>query len=156
MKDEATLVVPTSPDQLPEAMSRFVDYYSRDQCHGALGNVTPDDVWSGRREAILNRRKRLAIRATVARREQHRGTMSIAETTGTGTPEVSLHSPPMCLTNAQDLQAVYLDALEITCQIRRAARKPELPPNILALAADCPGRDTAHLRYLLAGETAPY
>jgi len=60
----------------------------------ALRNVTPGDVWYGRRQAILNRRKRLAIRATVARREHYRRTMREAETTGTGTPEVLLNSPP--------------------------------------------------------------
>jgi len=94
MKDEVELVVYTSPDQLREAISRFVDYYNRERYHEALRNVTPDDVYSGRREAILNRRKRLAIRAMVARREHYRRTMRDTETTGTGTPQVLLNSPP--------------------------------------------------------------
>jgi transposase InsO family protein len=94
MKDEVTLAVHTSPDQLREAISRFVDYYNRERYHEALRNVTPDDVWFGRREAILNRRKQLAIRALVARRDHYRRTMREAETIGTGTPEVLLSSPP--------------------------------------------------------------
>jgi len=61
---------------------------------GALRRVTPDDADGGRREAILDRRKRLAIRATAARREHHRRTMQDTETTGTGTPGVPLHSAP--------------------------------------------------------------
>ena len=94
MKDEVTLVVHTIPDQLREAISRFVIYYNSQRYHEALRNVTPDDVYFGRREAILKSRKRLAIRAIVARREHHRSTMRDAKTTGTGTPEVSLNSPP--------------------------------------------------------------
>ncbi len=94
MKDEVTLVVHTSPDQLREAISRFVDYYNRERYHEALRNVTPDDVYFGRREAILNRRKRLAIRALVARREHYRRALRDAQTTGTGTSEVLLNSTP--------------------------------------------------------------
>jgi len=94
MKEEVTLVVHTSPDRLREAISRFVDYYNRERYHEALRNVTPDDVWYGRREAILRSRKQLQIRALVARREHYRRTMREAETTGTGTPEVSLNSTP--------------------------------------------------------------
>jgi len=94
MKDEVTLVVHTSPDQLWEAISRFVDHCNRERYHEALQNVTPDDAWFGRREAILDRRRRLAIRALVASREHYRRTVQEAETTGTGTREVLLNSPP--------------------------------------------------------------
>ena len=66
----------------------------RERYHEALGNMAPDDVYFGRREAILNRRKRLAIRATAVRREHYRRTVRNAETTGTGTPEVLLNSSP--------------------------------------------------------------
>jgi len=55
-----------------------------------LKGVTPGDVHLGRREEILTRRKRLAIRTTAARREHYRRPMLEAGTTGTGTPEVLL------------------------------------------------------------------
>ncbi len=88
MKDEVTLVVHTSPAQLREAISRFVDYYNQERNHEALQNVTPDDVWFGRREAILNRRQQLKIREMVTRREHYRRSMKTGQKTGTGTPDV--------------------------------------------------------------------
>jgi len=62
MKDEVELVVHLGPDELRRAIGEFVDYYNRCRYHEALKNVTPDDVYFGRREAILARRKGLQIR----------------------------------------------------------------------------------------------
>ena len=72
LKDDVTLVVHTGPDQLREAISRFVAYYNSQRYHEALRNVIPDDVWFGRREQILARRKRFQIRTLVTRREHYR------------------------------------------------------------------------------------
>jgi len=87
-KDEVTLIVHTSPDQLREAIGRFVNYYNSQRYHEALGNVTPDDVYFGRREGILRRRKELQIRALVARREHYRRMKQAARNSGQKTPEV--------------------------------------------------------------------
>jgi len=94
MKQEVTLLVHLSPDQLREAIRRFVDYYSRERYHEALGNVTPDDVYFGRREAILARRKVLQIRTLIARRERYRKMVLRHGNARAGTPEVRLSSPP--------------------------------------------------------------
>jgi hypothetical protein len=75
LKGDVTLVVWTAPGELREAIARFVAYYSSEGYHEALGNVTPDDVWFGRREQILARRKALEIRTLVARREHYRQSM---------------------------------------------------------------------------------
>lgn len=37
----------------------FVTYYSSGQYHEALGNVSPDDVYYGRREGIVEARRKL-------------------------------------------------------------------------------------------------
>jgi len=57
LKGEINQVPCEMPSELKEAIDKFVEYYNHRRYHEALGNVTPADVYYGRREDILARRK---------------------------------------------------------------------------------------------------
>jgi putative transposase len=66
------------PSHLEKAIADFVDYYNYRRYHKALGNVTPADVLSGRREAILKRRKEVQILTINHRRDYNQGLRELA------------------------------------------------------------------------------
>ena len=67
-KAKVNLLVYHSPEELTEAMASFVAYYNYQRYHEALRNVTPADVYYGRREAILASREEVKQRTLNQRR----------------------------------------------------------------------------------------
>ena len=57
LRARMNLLVYTSPDELRRTMQDFIAYYNHRRYHEAIGNVTPADVYYGRRNQILRRRE---------------------------------------------------------------------------------------------------
>jgi transposase InsO family protein len=72
LKEQVKLVVYETPTALEEAVAAFVDYYNNRRYHEAIGNVTPADVYYGRRRVILERRKEVRQGTLQRRRDYHR------------------------------------------------------------------------------------
>ena len=68
VKGQLRLVPYTAPSTLREAVAGFVDFYNHHRYHEALSNVTPADVYHGRREEILAGRTEVQQRTVEARR----------------------------------------------------------------------------------------
>jgi len=62
MKNEINLLKYYSPWELEREIARFIEYYNNERYHESLDNVTPADVYHGRREQILIRRKQIKER----------------------------------------------------------------------------------------------
>ena len=67
-KAKVNVFVYDSPEALIQAMDEFVTYYNYQRYHEALGNVTPADVYHGRRETIHARRQEVKHRTLMARK----------------------------------------------------------------------------------------
>lgn len=59
------------PDELIDAISRFVEYYNYQRYHESLDNVTPADVYYGRQEEILKRRELVKQRSIRIRKQEY-------------------------------------------------------------------------------------
>jgi len=73
MKRRLNLLVYRSPEELRQTMKGFIHYYNYERYHEGIGNVTPADVYYGRREAILQRREELKQRTILRRLEYNLG-----------------------------------------------------------------------------------
>ena len=58
-----------SPDELKNEISKFIDFYNKVRYHEALENVTPDDVYFGRKETVLTKRQGLKEKTLNRRKE---------------------------------------------------------------------------------------
>ncbi len=69
MKNEIKLHHYNCPSALEDAIGPFVDYYNNKRYHESLNNVTPADVYYGRREQIVTLRDKIMIKTLEKGRE---------------------------------------------------------------------------------------
>ena len=62
------------PGALEQTIGDFIEHYNNQRYHESLGNLTPADVYCGRAETILARRKEIKAKTIRKRRLLHRQT----------------------------------------------------------------------------------
>jgi putative transposase len=72
LKGEINQLPYDMPGELDRAIAAFIEYYNYHRYHEGLGDVTPYDVYIGRRIEILSRRKEVKGRTLQERRDYNR------------------------------------------------------------------------------------
>ena len=70
LKKVVKLHIYDCPIELRVEVRKFIDHYNKSRYHESLGNVTPDDVYYGRRDEIIKERDEKR-RLTFMRRKQY-------------------------------------------------------------------------------------
>ena len=68
------------PGQLEARLSEFVDYYNTRRYHESLHNLTPADVYFGRSQTILMRRKTTKLKTIELRCRLHHQSAAMTST----------------------------------------------------------------------------
>ena len=95
MKNVVKLEKFYSPWALEGAVARFVDDYNHRRLHEALDNVTPVDVYEGRRPAILTRRDQIKRRTLAQRKRENLHTPHGAVNRPTVSLAIQAHWSPL-------------------------------------------------------------
>lgn len=72
LQTQVKLITWQSPSELEGEIASFINHYNTSRYHESLGNVNPDDVYYGRREAIIQKRKEVKVRTLKRRKEQNK------------------------------------------------------------------------------------
>ncbi|MAH06554.1 MAG: hypothetical protein CL561_13445 [Alphaproteobacteria bacterium] len=69
MKDKILLEHYYLPEDLERQIEKFINHYNTRRYHESLNNLTPEDVWLGRGETILEQRRKIKQKTLTLRKQ---------------------------------------------------------------------------------------
>jgi transposase InsO family protein len=72
LKSVVKLHIYDCPSELKAEIGKFISHYNKSRYHESLGNVSPDDVFYGKRDKIIERRKQKQLRTFMERKKYNK------------------------------------------------------------------------------------